>query len=134
MTHQYLQIRILDFLLPNLFLPDFPYFTKWHDPSFFYSDQKPGISFNFSLTHPPLFLDVNVTSLEHRPLAIVFLKSIIVAGTALFFSIALSTTLHYIIDLLIFVFSFQLECMLYKDRFVYLFSALFPVPRKESDI
>ena len=69
--------------------PDFPYFTKWYDPSFFHSDQKPGIS---SLTHPPLFLDVNVTSLEHPPPAIVFLKSIIVAGTALFFSIALSTT------------------------------------------
>ena len=47
---------------------------------------------NLPSMHTPLFLGVNVTSLEHPPLAIVFLKSIIVAGTALLFSISLITT------------------------------------------
>ena len=50
-----------------------------------------------SLSHTPLSSDVNVTSLSHPPLAILFLKSIIVTGTALFFSLSLITTGHYII-------------------------------------
>lgn len=55
------------------------------------------------LSHTPLSSDVNVTSLSHPPLAILFLKSIIVTGTALFFSLSLITTGHYIIHLLLFL-------------------------------
>lgn len=105
--------------------PRLPYFNKWHHHSFFHSNKKPAIIFNFSLSHSTFHRCKCYLLITSSPGHPIFKKHHCHWHCFILLPITYHYwTLYYTLIVVFGLFSLPLEYMLYKGRDLFVYSLL----------